>query len=500
MDKIMDFLGEKRTNLGLEARDANDFIVLDNFITSHNQINHIYLQQTIGGIPIENAILNFNIASNGTILNYYNRTSPDASGRVVGDVSLSSENAILNVLSSSERTSCSQSEFLTYDPIIQIPNNTETELIYKDKGQEGIIPVWRVVLNDNEYKIRVDVCATTGRILERKNLVLAFSDNEKKKNSSKKTRNNFDVKKMMLSGIPKYLVFPQSVENPNQGARTEVENPSFSLASPLGWHNDGNVEFTSTQGNNILVKENITGDNSGGTSEGTSDLDFSFSLDLNESPTENIIVQNVDAAITNAFYWANLMHDIWYMYGFDEASGNFQENNFDKGGIGLDAVEIKILDGSGMGNSYFSTTEEGRNPEMVLQIYEDENGDLYNSAFDNGIIAHEYAHGITTRLTGGASTVTCLENEEQMGEGWSDYFALVMTQKKTDINTTSRSLGSYVLGQGVDDLGFRPYPYSTSKAVNPVTYSDVSNTEDFTVPHGVGFIFATMIWDLYWDF
>ena len=33
------------------------------------------------------------------------------------------------------------------------------------------------------------------------------------------------------------------------------------------------------------------------------------------------------AAIVNLFYWNNLMHDVFYYMGFDEASGNFQESN-----------------------------------------------------------------------------------------------------------------------------------------------------------------------------
>jgi len=34
------------------------------------------------------------------------------------------------------------------------------------------------------------------------------------------------------------------------------------------------------------------------------------------------------AAVTNLFYWNNIMHDVMYGYGFDEMSGNFQVNNY----------------------------------------------------------------------------------------------------------------------------------------------------------------------------
>ena len=46
-----------------------------------------------------------------------------------------------------------------------------------------------------------------------------------------------------------------------------------------------------------------------------------------------------------------------------------------------------------------------------------------DSDLDAGVIAHEYGHGISNRLTGGPATATCLGNAEQMGEGWSDWSA-----------------------------------------------------------------------------
>ena len=36
----------------------------------------------------------------------------------------------------------------------------------------------------------------------------------------------------------------------------------------------------------------------------------------------------VAGAVTNLFYWNNLVHDVMHYYGFDEASGNFQETNY----------------------------------------------------------------------------------------------------------------------------------------------------------------------------
>ncbi|MCB0574801.1 MAG: M36 family metallopeptidase, partial [Saprospiraceae bacterium] len=59
--------------------------------------------------------------------------------------------------------------------------------------------------------------------------------------------------------------------------------------------------------------------------------------------------------------------------------------------------------------------------------------DLLDGDFDNGIIAHEYGHGISNRLTGGPNQAGCLGNAEQMGEGWSDWFSLIMTTHPGDV-------------------------------------------------------------------
>ncbi len=122
-----------------------------------------------------------------------------------------------------------------------------------------------------------------------------------------------------------------------------------------------------------------------------------------------------------------------------------------------------------------------------------------DSDFDNGVIAHEYGHGISVRLTGGPSNSGCLSNQEQMGEGWSDFFALVMTHEPGDSGSMKRGIGTYARGQGINGKGIRPYAYSTDTLINPTTYADVANPS-FSVPHGVGSVWCQMIWDMYWAF
>lgn len=126
-------------------------------------------------------------------------------------------------------------------------------------------------------------------------------------------------------------------------------------------------------------------------------------------------------------------------------------------------------------------------------------GDLTatDSDFDNMVIAHEYGHGISNRLIGGPDNTDCMYNEEQMGEGWSDWFGLMVTQKASDQPGDPRGVGTYVTNQPNNGTGIRPAPYSTDFQLNAYTYGN-TNSPSLSMPHGVGFVWATMLWDLNW--
>ncbi|MBE5315110.1 MAG: M36 family metallopeptidase [Xanthomonadales bacterium] len=120
-----------------------------------------------------------------------------------------------------------------------------------------------------------------------------------------------------------------------------------------------------------------------------------------------------------------------------------------------------------------------------------------DSDFDAGIIAHEYAHGLSNRLTGGPSASTCLNNAEQKGEGWSDYVGLMLTLRPNAC-AAPRSIGTYPSFQAVNGPGIRRFPYTPNRAVNPFTFADTNNPIQ-SQPHGIGSVWATMLWDMTCD-
>ncbi|MDA9357059.1 T9SS-dependent M36 family metallopeptidase, partial [Flavobacteriaceae bacterium] len=531
------------------------------------------------------------------------------------------------------------------------------KLTYFNNSENLINLVWDLSIHSIDgkfwYSVRVD--AINGEILNKSDWIIncSFDSNESTihndiHNSKKEILQK--VSKSIVSDGSQYNVFTLPAESPIHGPRALLFEPSNDLASPYGWHDTDGVEgpeYTITRGNNVWAREDIDGNGSMGgdgySPDGTSDLIFDYAINFEQQP-----IGYQDASITNLFYMNNMMHDIWYQYGFDEESGNFQENNYGNSsspwGSG-DSVNADGQDGDGMNNASFGTPPDGGNPTMTMYLWNGPPGepltinngnlsgsylaipagfgnplpsgnpltadlmlvidepiiggdsydacqsitngdeiagkiavirrgtcefgfkilaaqaqgaigvimvnnvdggpitmgegaddasntppsvmvsqeigdalieelllgetisvslllDTYNidGSFDNGIIAHEYGHGISGRLTGGASASGCLNNAEQMGEGWSDWFGLMITMEEGDQSTDPRGIGNFASGRAADGNGIRNAPYTTDFSVNNYTYNDSNNESAVSQPHGVGFVFATMLWDLTWAY
>ncbi len=157
------------------------------------------------------------------------------------------------------------------------------------------------------------------------------------------------------------------------------------------------------------------------------------------------------------------------------------------GSVTIPAVMIGNADGATIKNEL---------PGVNATVKEDLANQDRDSDLDNGIIAHEYGHGISNRLTGGPGTAGCLGGSEQAGEGWSDFWTLVLTAKSSDTPELNKGIGNYVSFLPVNGPGIRNFPYTTDLGDNPQTYGDIAATN---VPHGVGEIWMDMVWEMYWE-
>jgi hypothetical protein len=523
LDIVQDYIDANRSALGLSAADLADLVVTDQYTDADTQTTHIYLRQRHNGIEVFNGNISAHVARDGAIINLYSdfvsglagavnttsaAVSPEAAAEAAAAALELSPSAPFTLL---EAPSGADSRLLLSDggvSTMDIPGR----LVYLGEsaakpGQSGLRLAWELHIEtlDFQHYWIIFVDAASGELLDRMDLVIHDYFGEidghghSEVSAGEGATVSAGVSRQGESAPDSYEVFAMPSEYPDDGPRVIVTDPAHPVASPFGWHDtDGapGPEFTITQGNNVSAYQDQDANgtpNPGEQPDGGPTLDFTGALvplDLTQDP---LVYKN--AAVVNLFYWNNIIHDVFYMHGFNEVSGNFQVNNYGNGGLGNDDVRAEAQDGGGTNNANFLTPVDGSRPRMQMYLWTlttpRRDGDLENS-----IIVHEYGHGISNRLTGGPSNVSCLGNQEQPGEGWSDWVALALTAKASDTATTSRGIGTYVLGQPTNGVGIRPAPYTTDFALNDYTYGDLP---PLAVPHGVGFVWATMTWDMYWE-
>lgn len=623
-------------------------------------LNNVYVSQEYQGIEIFNSTSSFAV-KNGNVVNSavsfvagvaqkVNTTTPSTTAAGA----ISSATSAMGIQSPTNLVfleTVESNSFVYSNGNVSL-ENIPVKLVYQ-KMEDGTLRLaWdlSIYLLDASHYYSVRIDAVSGALLNSTDWVTSctfgeaahshFGANEDAKSVLFEDKAVVNVN---MAGGAQYRVYPAPAESPNHGAEALVPDPADATASPFGWHDtDGaaGAEFTITRGNNAWAYEDQSGSNSGTSPDGGATLDFDFPFDLTMQPAVY-----VEAATTNLFYMNNILHDVLYQYGFDEASGNFQENNYGNGGAGSDSVNAEAQDGFGTNNANFATPPDGSNPRMQMFLWTgatapvadiltinggplagvysgvpavfggsipvppltedlvliedddagastdpndgcdnvtngpdligkiavirrgdcefgfkalaaenegavaviivnnvagvpiamaagtvggsvtiplfmvdnidgeaiiteltggtinatingtnipvDKDGDL-----DNGIVAHEYGHGVSNRLTGGPGAAGCLNNAEQMGEGWSDYIALMLTMEPGDMGPDVRGIGTYATGQPITGGGIRTFPYTTDITINTHTYDDIK-TE--SVPHGVGSVWCAMLWDMTWD-
>ncbi|TFL00128.1 Fungalysin metallopeptidase-domain-containing protein [Pterulicium gracile] len=273
-----------------------------------------------------------------------------------------------------------------------------------------------------------------------------------------------------------YRVLPIHKSVPTQGFEL-ITDPQNIAASPSGWHNDGDFTYTETWGNNAASYQTFTTSNTPMSAPGHI---FDYTPNFNIAPSSAV---NVHAARVNTFYVTNVLHDVWYLYGFTESAFNFQLNNFGKGGEDWDHVQISVQDNGGYNNAVFGTPPDGQAGYMGMYLWT-AFSPLRDASLENNIIIHEYTHGLTNRLTGGG-TARCLTTTESqgLGEGWSDAMADWAT-------VTSTTAPDFQVGNWANGRNIRRYPYSASTSVNPLRYSSLASSSGV---HQFGEIWANAL-------
>ena len=674
-DIALAYLRGHRQELGLTEADLQDVIVTSTSTSAYSGVTHVYLRQRYQSIDVYGAEANVNIARDGSVLNAGSsffaelaqavRGSTPARGAVEA-AAAAARSAGLETQGGIEvqeiRGGPAQYTVLTSGGISRTP--ITARLVYQPVGPREVRLAWHVEIEElsGEHWWSMTVDAENAEVLAQDDYVVKDfwgAPPEVSSGGAATAPETIFFARGTASPPPNghgasYRVFAHPKESPNDGGRTLVFDPANPVASPFGWHDTDGVfgpEFTVTRGNNVHAYTDTDANNvadPGSDPDGGASLTFDFTLD----PTQNASTYR-PAAVTNLFYWNNVIHDVFYQYGFDEAAGNFQVNLYGRDApacmacpapLGNDDVRAEAQDGSGTNNANFGTPVDGARPRMQMFIWTHprpnsvvvnggpaagdyqasgasfgpslattgpitanvvlvndgvagvpvppaapgtvndgcepfvipagtiallergfcnftvkvfnaqtagavavivannvpgnpitmgftppiptitipsvmvslDNATLFrnnlplnatirldptrsvtrDSDLDAGVITHEYGHGISNRLTGGPATVSCLNNQEQMGEGWSDWLALALTALPSDTRHVTRGVGNYLIFEPRSGGGIRPTAYSPDQSINPSTYDTIKTA---AVPHGVGYVWATMLWDMYWN-
>jgi len=248
--------------------------------------------------------------------------------------------------------------------------------------------------------------------------------------------------------------------------------------SPNGWIDDNN---RLTVGNNVGAHSDLSG---GNTVDPRPDggVNRVFDFPFNETAAPGTYTAS---AVVQMFYFANKYHDRLYSLGFDEVAGNFQTSNFNRGGVGGDAVIADGQDGGGTNNANWqSTGADGSSARMQMYVFTGPSP-ARDGTLDGDVVYHELSHGLSIRLHQGiAANVT-----RGMGEGWGDYFGISLNAQAGDDPNGNYCTGGYVTKQFLDATflqnyyyGIRRFPYSTNLNINPQTFADTDDAQQAYPP------------------
>ncbi len=488
------FVNEHAALFGHDAAVLERAEVKRDYMTAHNGTRTVVWQQRHEGVEVFEAVFVAHTTKDGELMNVASQFLPDETRAAApADVlalagagpAISAERSLRNAVVDLDPEAGEDQVVTALDE----PSGVERRQRFSGTALRGEAMVrlvwlpmdadrmrlcWRVMLKakSNPARYRVLVDAASGEVWKRDCLTTDLSN----------------ASYMVFTGesptplTPSYAA-PGETAQPPTVARTLVTLSALNTtASPNGWIDDGVNE---TRGNNVDGHSDADGDDVPDLPrpQGSPNRVFNFPLNLANSPATHRA-----ASVVNVFYWCNWMHDKLYELGFTEDVGNFQNNNFGRGGVGGDAVRAQAQDGEGFRNANFSYTDaDGEVCDLQMYLFNDPSP-YRDGSLDAQIIIHEYVHGLSQRLVGGGVGLNNPQSKG-MGEGWSDFYAVALLSQSSDDLHGNYVVGAYVLkdfdfygkvfASPGDNyyFGIRRYPYSIDMNVSPLTFKDIDPTK-----------------------
>lgn len=518
---VLGFLREHAGLYGLSPQQVGKLQSLGESV-SRSGLRSMMLRQTLGGRPVFQGGVRAVLDGKGRMVATVGRLVPDLGPPPPTANEMKVKQAVRTALrwaridpalaAIREPTNATGAENDWLQVVVEHPDldrPVSSRLIYFPLLPGVVIPAWsHIIITRTDADWYVVAHARTGELLYRKSLRLDASNHEAR----------FSVY-VQPDGAPADSPAPGSPNTVTPGAGTQFPEITRSIvkmsmaqdpvASPDGWIPDGGE---TTTGNNVdayldqdgddipdlFTMDDLNGRAIGNPDASSRNRDFlgSSPRDFNYTPApsggnpdagdEPYLSAPARGILTQLFYTANYFHDFFYGLGFDEASGNFQNDNFGRGGLAGDRLLAEAQWGALFGqgnNAHFVPTPDGVS-SIVRMFLWTHPSPWRDSALDADILVHELAHGVTSRIIGDTAGLNWGPGLA-LGEGWSDFFALAILNSQPSEDPNGRyALSGYTsymfFGIFIDNYvyGLRRFPYSTVNSTNPLTWADVDEIKD----------------------
>lgn len=542
-ERLRRFVRENSSLFGLREEDADGLRVTADYTNPDGNLSFAHLEQFIDGVPVFRGEVKAGFTKRGEMIRVINNLAPGASDAAVsrqfGDPSQAVRAAAPmcgsdadRLLMSGARRDSDDSKFVfgTTD------SATVAEKIYFPTEPGVVIPAWRVLIWQpvNAYYIIVD--ADTGALLWRKNIT--------EDQTQAATYGIYANPNAMINVAESPFPFTPGPVSPNgqQGAAisrssvTRIGNEGLYSFNNNGWIPDGS---TKTDGNNVqagIDRDGVDGvDTNSEAVSATRNFVYNYNPFNPNTSTGDAPVPTPQTypgsefqqgSVTQLFYISNWYHDELYRLGFTEQARNFQDDNFGRGGLGLDRVRAEGQDSTGTNNANFSTPADGGRGRMQMYLWSAPNPDI-DGNLDADVVIHELTHGLSNRLHGNGGGLST-NMARGMGEGWSDFYAHSLLSEPGDPLNGIYTVGgydTYLLSGSINNYyyGIRRYPKSViaftgganNKPHNAFTFSYVNSncgarltnanfafgrgpTGSSTCDqvHNLGEVWSSMLWEI----
>jgi subtilase family serine protease len=460
--ELRSLLQQSADRLGLDGDDLASITLVRDYTSASTGLRHVTYVQTFDGLPVFGASISIHIAADGTVVRV---TSSAARGTDRTSVSNVTAEAAATAAATDIDPSSGFAAFRvgggSRAGVLRFARGAfkrDVEAALEWFAMDGVARLaWHVQIEPQGlpqfYDVVID--AASGELLLRRNRVLDAQGSGRVMQSDETQASDPRRPDQMPSGggaCPPVL---------NHELR-DLTQPFRD--SPTVLFNTGRLS-----GNNAHVFRGTSSTEGAlGTFDGTR---WTFDFPFNTAAS----------AETSLFFALNFAHDFFYDLGFDEAAGNFQVDNFGRGGAGGDPI-VGLARAPGRNNATFQPAPEGTSPIMSMFLFDglgcwgqdvDGDGSLdIDGDYDSDVVIHEFHHGVSHRL----NTAFNGSEADAIGEGGSDFFAY-------SIN------GDTVLAEYSRPGGLRQ--------VNAKTYADwTCLLFIFCEPHANGEIWVNALWDV----